>query len=201
MRTPSMRPSARLNAGAVPRGATASRRRPPPTRNWRTPAPTAPSRARRARIGCLSTTVTRRPRATWLQCVNRVLRNGRVLCPDSSLKNKMRTLCGFVFYAPDRTTESGVLKKRKLLPTPEKSKKPKVPKPVNKPSVKRCAHGRQKAYCRECGGSAFCVHDKQKAHCPECRGCEHGNGTGCTDCIENSKFLSYMFNPNKCQYE
>lgn len=40
----------------------------------------------------------------------------------------------------------------------------------------RCEHGRQKSYCKECGGSRICPHNRQKATCKECGGsqiCEH----------------------------
>ena len=33
-----------------------------------------------------------------------------------------------------------------------------------------CSHNKQKAQCRECGGSALCIHDKQKSKCRECGG-------------------------------
>ena len=41
----------------------------------------------------------------------------------------------------------------------------------------KCEHGKQKRYCKECGGSAFCEHEKRKDRCKECGGsafCEHG---------------------------
>lgn len=40
----------------------------------------------------------------------------------------------------------------------------------------KCPHGRQKAYCKECGGSQFCVHERRKSTCKECKGsqvCQH----------------------------
>ena len=49
-----------------------------------------------------------------------------------------------------------------------------------------CKHGKQKSQCRECGGSAFCKHGKQKAICRECGGsafCKHGKWKAiCRDC-------------------
>jgi len=39
-----------------------------------------------------------------------------------------------------------------------------------------CAHGKQKARCKDCGGYQICEHGKQKARCRECGGsqiCEH----------------------------
>jgi len=41
----------------------------------------------------------------------------------------------------------------------------------------KCEHGKQKRYCKECGGSAFCEHGREKRYCKECGGsafCEHG---------------------------
>ena len=40
-----------------------------------------------------------------------------------------------------------------------------------------CEHNKNRAYCKECGGSAICPHNKQKAFCVECKGtamCCHG---------------------------
>jgi hypothetical protein len=52
--------------------------------------------------------------------------------------------------------------------------------------MSKCEHGRQKAHCKECGGSAFCEHGKQKAQCKECVGssfCKHGKRKStCKEC-------------------
>ena len=49
-----------------------------------------------------------------------------------------------------------------------------------------CKHGKQKPTCKECGGSAFCKHGKWKAQCKECGGsalCKHGKQkTTCKEC-------------------
>ena len=40
----------------------------------------------------------------------------------------------------------------------------------------KCEHGRQKQYCKECGGSQICEHGKRKSICKLCHGsqiCEH----------------------------
>jgi len=51
---------------------------------------------------------------------------------------------------------------------------------------KKCEHGKQKATCKDCGGSAFCKHGKRKATCKECGGsafCEHGKQKAtCKNC-------------------
>ncbi len=53
----------------------------------------------------------------------------------------------------------------------------------------KCDHGRQRQYCRECGGSSICVHGKRKNRCKECNGaaiwakCAHGiNKSSCRFC-------------------
>ena len=52
--------------------------------------------------------------------------------------------------------------------------------------MKKCYHGKQKPYCKECGGSAFCEHGKRKSTCKECGGsafCEHGKYKSyCKEC-------------------
>ena len=48
-----------------------------------------------------------------------------------------------------------------------------------------CEHGKQKARCRACGGSAFCEHDRFKWSCRECGGtqiCEHDRRR--SECVE-----------------
>jgi len=51
---------------------------------------------------------------------------------------------------------------------------------------KKCPHGRQKRYCKECGGSGICEHGRQKSQCKECGGsgiCEHGRQKSyCKEC-------------------
>jgi hypothetical protein len=53
-----------------------------------------------------------------------------------------------------------------------------------------CQHGRQKAQCKECGGSGICQHNKYKSNCKECGGssiCEHGKyKTVCKECCGSS---------------
>lgn len=50
----------------------------------------------------------------------------------------------------------------------------------------KCPHGRQKYYCRDCGGSGICEHDRRKELCKHCGGtqvCIHGrNKNLCKDC-------------------
>ena len=48
---------------------------------------------------------------------------------------------------------------------------------VTKPGPKKCAHGKRKTHCIECGGTSICDHGRQKQQCRECGGssiCEHG---------------------------
>lgn len=42
--------------------------------------------------------------------------------------------------------------------------------------LKKCAHGKNKYHCKECGGKGICVHGKRKYRCRDCKGagiCEH----------------------------
>jgi hypothetical protein len=49
-----------------------------------------------------------------------------------------------------------------------------------------CEHGKRKYRCKECGGSELCEHDKRKYQCKECGGssiCEHGKiKSYCKEC-------------------
>ena len=38
----------------------------------------------------------------------------------------------------------------------------------NKKGAKKCIHGRQKAFCKLCGGSGLCKHNKNKYYCKDC---------------------------------
>ena len=49
-----------------------------------------------------------------------------------------------------------------------------------------CPHGRQRSYCKECGGSSVCEHGRRRSICKECGGasiCEHGRRrSACKEC-------------------
>ena len=51
-----------------------------------------------------------------------------------------------------------------------------------------CEHGRQRYYCKECGGPGICEHGRQRSTCKECGGpgiCEHGRQRSrCKECKE-----------------
>lgn len=53
---------------------------------------------------------------------------------------------------------------------------------------RKCPHGRLKAQCRDCGGSAICEHDRLRAQCKECGGsaiCEHNKlRSSCKRCTD-----------------
>ena len=58
----------------------------------------------------------------------------------------------------------------------EKDENPKKQRP-------KCSHGKQKRFCKECGGSGICSHGKQKAKCNKCHGkhkriCKECGGSG-----------------------
>ena len=49
-----------------------------------------------------------------------------------------------------------------------------------------CSHGRQRYFCKECGGGGICEHDRVRSSCKECGGsaiCEHDQvRSRCRDC-------------------
>ena len=49
-----------------------------------------------------------------------------------------------------------------------------------------CSHGRQRYFCKECGGGGICEHGRRRSRCKECGGgglCEHGRGRSqCKEC-------------------
>ena len=49
-----------------------------------------------------------------------------------------------------------------------------------------CEHGRQRYYCKDCGGNGICEHGRQRHQCKECGGsdiCKHGRQRRhCKDC-------------------
>jgi len=59
-------------------------------------------------------------------------------------------------------------------------------KTVESRDTRHCRHGKQKSFCKECGGSQICEHGKNKSMCKECGGsqiCEHGkNKSMCKEC-------------------
>ena len=50
----------------------------------------------------------------------------------------------------------------------------------------KCAHGRQRSLCKDCGGSGVCEHGRRRDQCKDCGGgsmCEHGRERRrCKDC-------------------
>ena len=50
----------------------------------------------------------------------------------------------------------------------------------------KCKHGRQRPYCKDCGGSQICEHNKQGSKCKDCGGsqvCGHNKiKSSCKDC-------------------
>ena len=49
-----------------------------------------------------------------------------------------------------------------------------------------CPHGRERRYCKDCGGSGICEHGRERRQCKECGGsriCEHGRvRSQCKEC-------------------
>ena len=66
----------------------------------------------------------------------------------------------------------------------------------------KCEHGKQKSYCKECGGSSICEHGKQKSRCKECGGssiCEHGKQKSkCKEC-GGSAFCEHGKRKSRCK--
>lgn len=64
-----------------------------------------------------------------------------------------------------------------------------------KNKAKRCEHGKEKYYCKECDGKGLCEHEKRKHFCKNCNGkqiCKHGKQRHfCLEC--NGK--------QKCEHE
>jgi hypothetical protein len=75
-------------------------------------------------------------------------------------------------------------------------------KQLNMVKVKKCQHGKQKARCKECGGSQICEHNKDKARCKECGGssfCIHEKDKrSCKECGGNS-FCIHDKNKSYCK--
>jgi hypothetical protein len=65
-----------------------------------------------------------------------------------------------------------------------------------------CSHRKQKRYCRECDGNGFCEHRKQKRRCRECDGtafCGHGTRKErCREC-DGTAFCGHGKEKYKCR--
>lgn len=78
----------------------------------------------------------------------------------------------FVQRVSERDPQKYAKSKKRYLLQRRKNKK----KIQKKRPRKKCLHGRQEYYCRECGGRGICYHGRQKSICLPCRGngiCEH----------------------------
>ena len=66
----------------------------------------------------------------------------------------------------------------------------------------KCIHGREKAHCRNCGGSSFCIHGRQKSQCRDCGGsafCVHDiRKETCRDC-DGSAFCIHSIRKGNCR--
>ena len=60
----------------------------------------------------------------------------------------------------------------------------------------RCEHGREKRFCKECGGTRICEHGRVKSRCRECGGsgfCEHGRiKSTCKECMNDEQKIEYI---------
>ena len=67
---------------------------------------------------------------------------------------------------------------------------------------RKCIHGKQKAQCKLCGGSALCIHDIQKAQCRECGGsaiCIHGKQKAQCKLCGGSAICIHYIQKSKCK--
>ena len=65
-----------------------------------------------------------------------------------------------------------------------------------------CPHGRQRYYCKDCGGKGICEHGRRRNTCKDCGGsdiCEHGRQRSrCKDC-GGSGFCEHGRERSKCK--
>jgi len=65
----------------------------------------------------------------------------------------------------------------------------------------KCEHGKNKTYCKECGGGGLCEHDKQRHYCRDCGGnclCKHGRRKyRCKEC-DGSEICEHNKNKYDC---
>ena len=74
--------------------------------------------------------------------------------------------------------------------------------PKKKKVKKKCIHGKQKRYCKECGGSAYCTHGKQKQFCKECGSsayCTHGQHKAYCKKCKGSAFCTHGKQKKRCK--
>ena len=65
-----------------------------------------------------------------------------------------------------------------------------------------CPHGRERCYCKECGGKGTCEHGRRRSRCKECGGgsiCEHGRvRSRCKEC-DGSGICEHGRRRSKCK--
>jgi hypothetical protein len=68
--------------------------------------------------------------------------------------------------------------------------------------AKKCEHGKQKSFCKECGGSQICEHNRRKPQCKECGGsqiCEHNKEKSkCKEC-DGSQICEHNRRKTQCK--
>lgn len=69
---------------------------------------------------------------------------------------------------------------------------------------KRCTHGREQIYCKECGGSQVCPHGRRRSFCKECVGgaiCKHlRRRQQCSICSPENVYKLYKTTAVKRNY-
>ena len=60
----------------------------------------------------------------------------------------------------------------------------------------KCPHGRERRYCKECGGTSICEHNRERSQCKQCGGskiCEHNRRRSiCKDCMNDEQKIEYI---------
>ena len=87
-------------------------------------------------------------------------------------------------------------------PPPASATEKPIKKTELKNEMKRCPHGKQKHYCKECGGSQICPHERIKRYCKECEGkliCSHNRVKyTCKEC-GGKGICQHRINKRKCK--
>lgn len=82
------------------------------------------------------------------------------------------------------------------------TRKPKAKAAAGEPKGrKKCTHGREQRYCRECGGARICQHNLRRNRCKECGGssiCLHGRDKHtCREC-KGSAICEHLRHRSRC---
>jgi hypothetical protein len=68
--------------------------------------------------------------------------------------------------------------------------------------MSKCEHGKEKRYCKDCGGSAICEHGRQKTRCMDCGGggiCQHSKVRSYCKICKGSQICQHDKHKNHCK--